>query len=160
MTKFVALRGHAERLHARAPKGIFRFLSVGMVGLATHTVVFTALYKLGVAQNLAWFAGLAIGTVVTWRLNRRLTFVSSGRRPRTEVLRYALVTAVAQGVSFSVFKSIRVFDPAFPPAIALITGAVVATLFSYTGQRFFTFAPARDGLGTEDAEPALEVPIA
>ena len=155
MTKFATLRGHAERACARAPKGVFRFLSVGMVGLATHTAVFTVLYKLAVMRSPAWVAGLVIGTLVTWRLNRRLTFVSSGRRPRTEVLRYALVTAVAQGVSFAVFKSIGVFDPAFPPTLALVVGAVVATLFSYTGQRFFTFAPAKNAVEAT----ALEVPV-
>ena len=158
MNQVSALRGHAERLCARAPKGIFRFLSVGMVGLATHTGVFTLLYRLGVSRSPAWFVGLAIGTMVTWRLNRRLTFVSSGRRPRTEVLRYALVTAVAQGVSFAVFKSIGVIDPVFPAPVALIAGAVVATLFSYTGQRFFTFAPPKDA-GASETAPVLEVPV-
>ena len=46
---------------------------------------------------------LACATLVTWRLNRALTFNASGRRQRDEALRYASVTAVAQGTSFTIF---------------------------------------------------------
>ena len=41
--------------------------------------------------------------MVTWRLNRALTFDRSGRHQGEEVLRYAAVTAAAQGTSYAVF---------------------------------------------------------
>ena len=50
------------------------------------------------------------------------------------------MTLVAQGISFSVFTLVGSFLSWFPPSLAVLPGAVVATLFSYTGQRFFTFA--------------------
>jgi len=156
----------SDRLIARAPKGLFRFLSVGMVGLASHTIVFTVLFKLDAPRSAAWFGGLVIATLVTWQLNRRLTFVATGRPRRAEVARYALVTGVAQTISYTAFVLTCTFAPKIPPSIAVIVGAVVATLFSYTGQRFFTFAPHRaapassssEGLSIE-SPPIQEVPV-
>ena len=49
---------------------------------------------------------LAAATLVTWRLNRALTFDRSGRRQGEEAMRYATVTAVAQGTSYAVFAAL------------------------------------------------------
>ena len=143
----------ARRLLERAPKGLAAFLSVGVTGLAVHMTlvgVLTHLFAaagLGaapatvrIAQSLAWWVALAVATFVTWRLNRRFTFASAGKASGSEILRYILVTLVAQGISFSVFTLVGAFLAGFPPSLAVLPGAVVATLFSYTGQRFFTFA--------------------
>lgn len=156
MGPFTHAARQARSLGSHIPVGLVRFLSVGMVGLATHTGVFTLLYRLEIAKSPAWFAGLALGTLVTWQLNRRLTFSATGRRRREEVMRYALVTAVAQGVSFAVFHAVCAFAPVVPPPIALMVGAAIATLFSYTGQRFFTFAPHRPQVEPAAVEPATE----
>jgi putative flippase GtrA len=146
----------AQRLLDRAPKGLVAFLSVGVTGLAAHTALFTGLYHLGIDQRAAWLCALAAATVLTWTLNRRLTFAGSGRKRTSEAFRYVLVTAVAQGVSFGVFLLTRETLPRFPASLALIGGAVVATLFSYTGQRFFTFAaPKAQG----DLGPIPEIPV-
>ncbi len=122
------------------PTGLIRFLGVGLTGLAVQTVLFTVLFKVGADKSLAWLIGMLCATAGTWALNRRFTFGSSGRRRRHEFLRYMLVTAVAQSVSFAVFHAFLAFTPMIPPPIDVILGAVVATAFSYTGQRFFTFA--------------------
>ncbi len=137
-----------------------------MVGLASHTIVFTVLFRLEAPRSAAWFAGLVVATLVTWQLNRRLTFVATGRPRRAEVSRYALVTGVAQTVSYSAFLLTCTYATRIPPSIAVIVGAVVATLFSYTGQRFFTFAPHKaaptpsspEGVTLESA-PIQEVPV-
>ena len=140
MPKPFPLPTPAQRLLDRAPKGLAAFLSVGVSGLAAHTALFTLLWRAGVDKRLAWLAALVVATALTWTLNRRLTFAASGRRRASEALRYVLVTAVAQGVSFGVFMLTGRLLPAFPPSLAVMVGAGVATLFSYTGQRFFTFA--------------------
>ncbi|MHB8285760.1 MAG: GtrA family protein [Caulobacteraceae bacterium] len=166
-----ALKGGADRLIARAPKGLIRFLCVGVFGLATQLGGFDLLHRLGVAKTLAWVCGLVLSTLVTWQLNRRLTFTASGRKRGAEIARYALVTAVSQGVSFIVFNSLIAAEPLARPALplalhglahnlwpdaSLIAGAVIATLFSYSGQRFFTFAPQKD-VAPEAA--SVEVPV-
>jgi putative flippase GtrA len=144
----------AQRLLERAPKGLAAFLSVGVTGLAVHMALVGLLSHLfaslsssaaraaqvGLQRSLAWWIALAVATFVTWRLNRRFTFAASGRASGGEVWRYILVTLVSQGISFSVFKLVGALLPAFPASLAVLPGAVVATLFSYTGQRFFTFA--------------------
>jgi putative flippase GtrA len=133
----------AARFGVALPKGLIRFLGVGMAGLATQTGVFTLLFRLGLNASWAWFAGLVIATTVTWALNRRFTFAATGRSRRAEIGRYALVTAVAQSVSFATFHAALAVAKIIPPEIDVIVGAVVATLFSYTGQRFFTFSAAK-----------------
>ena len=138
-----ALFARLERLGVRVPRSLVTFICVGLMGLAVHTGVLSAVLHMGFSKPEAWFTGLAIATVVTWSLNRRFTFVSAGRRSGAEIGRYALVTLVAQGVSYAVFMAVTTFEPRLPPQIALFSGSIVGTLFSYTGQRFFTFAPIR-----------------
>jgi putative flippase GtrA len=135
----VVQRG-AARLGVALPVGLIRFLGVGVAGLAVQTGLFTVLFHLGVNKSVAWLVGLAAATALTWFLNRRFTFAATGRRRRSEMARYFIVTAVAQSVSFGVFHALFAWAPRIPPSIDVILGAIVATLFSYTGQRFFTFS--------------------
>jgi len=123
------------------------FVFVGVIGLAVHTGAFTVFFWLGFGKALSWLCALAVATTVTWQLNRRITFTATGRRKREEIGRYAIVTAIAQGVSFLTFLAVCDFAPKLPPQVAVIVGAVVATAFSYSGQRFFTFAPAKTPAG-------------
>jgi putative flippase GtrA len=150
--------GPLGRLLARAPKGALRFLSVGVTGLAVHTLLFTALFKLaGLGDKASWWIALIVATAITWSLNRRVTFGPSGRGHMAEIVRYTLVTAVAQGISYSVFLGLGSVAPHLPRTIALIVGAGVATIFSYTGQRFFTFAAPKTPAG----EPVIsDIPVA
>jgi putative flippase GtrA len=135
-----------EQLRALAPKGLFRFLSIGMIGLVVDTVLFSALmHGLHMDKAVARAISLPLATCVTWTLNRRLTFQSTGRRPAAEIGRYAVVTVCAQGISYLAFLFVCAASPRLPPEIALFAGAVIATGFSYSGQRFFTFAPVRAG---------------
>jgi putative flippase GtrA len=135
-----------ERLQALAPKGLVRFLSIGLVGLAVDSAVFAVFfYLVHFDKALARAIALPIATFATWLLNRRHTFEATGRPKRHEVMRYAVVTACAQGVSYSVFLAVCAALPTLPPNIALVVGAVVAAAFSYSGQRFFTFAPVKAG---------------
>jgi putative flippase GtrA len=119
-----------------------RFLGVGVMGLATDLLVFTALHRLGASPAAARAASLGVATLVTWTLNRRFTFAATGRRKRLEMGRYAAVVVFAQGISYATFLAIVATAPALPAQAALLAGAIVATAFSFLGQRLFTFAPA------------------
>ena len=55
-----------------------RFLSVGSVGLITDMAVFTLVIGAGIHPLAARIVSLAVATVVTWRLNRALTFDAAG----------------------------------------------------------------------------------
>jgi putative flippase GtrA len=120
-----------------------RFLGVGSVGLLTDLSVFTLIHMSGVHPLLARAVSLAVATMVTWRLNRALTFDRSGRRQGEEALRYAIVTAAAQGTSYLVFTVLVLTVLAWLPQAALLAGSAVAALFSYNGHRLVSFAPRR-----------------
>lgn len=129
-----------RRLVERLPRP-FRFLGVGALGLITDVGVFTAISTRFDQPLLVRLISLAAATLVTWRLNRALTFDRTGRRQHEEAMRYAVVTAVAQGVSYAVFAALVLSVLHWFPQAALVTGAAVAAAFSYFGHRLFAFAP-------------------
>ena len=130
------LRALAERL----PRP-FRFVMVGCIGLMTDLGVFTLIASYGHHPLAIRLVSLAIATVVTWRLNRALTFARSQRTQSEEAIRYAIVTAVAQGTSYAVFAALVVTRLAAYPQVALMCGAAVGAFVSYNGHRLFAFAP-------------------
>lgn len=129
-------------LTRRLPAGLARFLGVGVVGLATNLGFLWLLERAGLPLWGALAASLVVATLVTWALNRRHTFGASGRAAHHEAMRYFGVALVAQSVSYATTLGMADLLPHIPHGVCAFTGAVVATLFSYTGQRFFTFAPA------------------
>jgi putative flippase GtrA len=130
------LRALAERL-ARP----FRFLGVGAIGLVVDVCVFTILIAHEPRPLLMRLVSLGLATLVTWRLNRALTFDPSNRHPGEEAMRYAAVTAVSQGTSYAVFAALVLTVFTSLPQAALLSGAVVGALVGYNGHRLFAFAP-------------------
>jgi putative flippase GtrA len=118
-----------------------RFLGVGSLGLITDLGVFTLILAHGPHPLLARLVSLAVATLVTWRLNRALTFDRSGRRAADEAMRYAVVAASAQAVSYGLFAILVVTVLAAMPQLAVLIGAAAAALFSYAGQSLFAFRP-------------------
>jgi putative flippase GtrA len=132
------LRVLAERL----PRP-FRFLGVGALGLTTDFCLFTILIGYEPRPLLMRLVSLAGATLVTWRLNRALTFNRSGRRQHDEAMRYTAVTAVAQGTSYTVFAALVLTVLGWLPQAALVIGAAAGAIVSYNGHRLFAFAPRR-----------------
>ena len=127
-------------LVARLPRP-FRFLGVGGLGLITDFCVFTLLIGYEPRPLVMRLFSLGAATLVTWRLNRALTFDHSGRRQGDEALRYATVTAAAQGTSYAVFAVLVLTVLAWLPQAALVIGAAGGALIAYNGHRLFAFAP-------------------
>jgi putative flippase GtrA len=118
-----------------------RFLTVGGLGLITDISLFTFILMHWPYPLLARVLSLGAATLVTWRLNRALTFERSGRRQRREAMRYATVTAAAQSTSYAVFAVLTFTVFAWLPQAALLIGAAAGTLISYNGHRLYAFAP-------------------
>jgi putative flippase GtrA len=118
-----------------------RFLGVGAIGLTTDICVFTILIGYAPRPLLMRLFSLAAATLVTWRLNRALTFDDSGRHQGEEAMRYAAVTAASQGTSYAVFAALVLTVSAALPQAALIAGAIVGAIVGYNGHRLFAFAP-------------------
>jgi putative flippase GtrA len=119
----------------------FRFLGVGAIGLTTDILIFTILISYSPRPLLMRLISLAIATLVTWRLNRALTFDRSGRHQGEEAMRYAMVTAVSQGTSYAVFAAFVLTVFAWLPQAAVLLGAMVGAVVGYNGHRLFAFAP-------------------
>jgi putative flippase GtrA len=124
-----------------------RFLGVGGLGLITDLAVFTAVIGHGVHPLLARAVSLAVATLVTWRLNRALTFDRSGRPPAEEAMRYVVVATSAQAVSYAVFAALVVTVFAAIAQLAVIIGAACGALVSYSGQKLFAFRPHTQTVG-------------
>jgi putative flippase GtrA len=116
-----------------------RFLAVGCAGLALDAGLFSLLAHEGAPEPLARAVSLGAATVLTWRLNRRFTFDDSRRLQPLEGSWYVAVALGAQGLSYLIFLTLRGLVPELPALAALLIGAVAATAFSYSGQRFLTF---------------------
>ena len=130
------LRALAERL----PRPL-RFLGVGAAGLATDFCLFVILIGYQPRPLLMRLVSLAGATLVTWRLNRALTFDRSGRKQHDEAMRYAAVTVAAQGTSYAVFAALVLSVLGALPQVALVIGAAAGAVVSYNGHRLFAFAP-------------------
>jgi putative flippase GtrA len=117
------------------------FLAVGGLGLVTDIVLFTLAAMQGVHPLAAGLLALVAATILTWRLNRTFTFDRSGRHQGEEAMRYAAVTAAAQGTSYAIFAVLAMTVLAALPQAAIIAGAAVGALISYNGHRLFAFAP-------------------
>ena len=146
--------GNAE-LDARVPHDPFRalverlprpmrFIGVGSLGLLTDLGVFTILIGVAPRPLLMRLISIAAATLVTWRLNRALTFDHSGRHVGEEAMRYALVTATAQGTSYAVFAALVLTVLGGIPQAALLIGSAIAAFVAYNGHRLFAFAPRKN----------------
>jgi putative flippase GtrA len=118
-----------------------RFLGVGAIGLTTDICLFTILIGYAPRPLLMRVFSLAAATLVSWRLNRAVTFDRSGRHQGEEAMRYATVTAVAQGTSYAVFAALVLTVLGEIPQAALLAGAAAGALIAYNGHRLFAFAP-------------------
>jgi putative flippase GtrA len=146
--RMLTLHACARSFAALLPRPL-RFLAVGGVGLATNIAVFSIVWMLGVPSLTAGLLALVTATILTWRLNRAFTFDRTGRPQREEAMRYAVVTAVAQGTSYAVFAVLVLTVLGRLPQAAIVAGAAVGALISYNGHRLFAFAPCHaDASGT------------
>ena len=141
----------ARALAERLPRPL-RFIAVGCIGLATDLCIFTLIALYLPSPLVVRLISLAVATVVTWRLNRAITFARSHRAQHEEAVRYAIVTAVAQGTSYAIFATLVLTMLGALPHAALMCGAAGAAFVSYNGHRLFAFAPRRPSLSPDIAE--------
>ncbi len=107
-----------------------RFLGVGGLGLITDLAIFTLVIAHGLNPLGARLISLTFATLVTWRLNRALTFDRSGRRTADEAMRYAAVATATQAMSYGIFAVLVVTLLAPIPQLAVIDGAAAGAVVS------------------------------
>ena len=117
-----------------------RFSAVGVINTALGLAIIFALMRFGGVQYIVANAvGYAVGTVVSFVLNRSWTFYHKGPVLGSAV-RWVLVIAIAYGANVcAVILSHEYFG--IDRYISQGLGMVAYTGLSYIGGRFFAFAP-------------------
>ncbi|GJD63942.1 polysaccharide synthesis protein GtrA [Methylobacterium frigidaeris] len=115
------------------------YVGVSLAALAVHYGVLAALVEAGRADPVrAALAGYLAGAVVSYGLNRRLTYASA--RPHAEATwRFGIVAAIGFGLTWLIMAGLtRGFGLPYLPAQVLATGVVV--FWNFLGHRAWTFA--------------------
>lgn len=117
-----------------------RFSAVGVINTALGLTVIFALMRFGGVQYIVANAiGYAVGTVVSFILNRSWTFYHKGP-VLSSAVRWVLVIAIAYGANVcAIILSHEYFG--IDRYISQALGVVAYTGLSYIGGRFYAFAP-------------------
>lgn len=114
---------------ARAP----RFAGVGAVGFAVDAGLFFALtVALGVAPLAAKAGATAVAVVVTWALNRTVTFRTAGQAGRgAEFVRYGAASLAGALSNLAAFAVVAPYDAAVLHVPAYVLGAAVGLVVNF-----------------------------
>ena len=109
-----------------------------MVGVVNtmfgFSIIFLLMY-LGVSATTSNAIGYALGSLLSYFLNRKYTFNSEGERKR-EALKFFVVLAFAYGLNFLTLQwGLTLFNP----YLAQFFSAVVYTLSSFVMAKLFVF---------------------
>lgn len=123
-----------------------RYAGVGAVATAAHYALLIGLVESGATGPLpATLAGYVLGGIVSYLLNRRLTF-AGGRSHREAVWRFAVVAASGfawTGALMALFVD-RLGLP-YLPAQAVTT--LIVLVWGFVANRLWTFAHPRPSEG-------------
>jgi putative flippase GtrA len=118
------------------------FVLAGASALAVDLAVLKALTAIGLDPLLGRLASIAVAMVVSWLINRRVTFAVTAAPSLKEFAAFAGVSWFAQAANYAVFAAILVARPETAPTVAVILACAVSMLFAYAGFRFGVFRAA------------------
>lgn len=120
------------------------FLLAGLSALAVDTSVLTILTRVaGISPFIARPFGIATAMVVSWLINRTITFHSAMPPSLAEFGKFAGVSITSQLVNYCVFAGILLLVPTLMPEVALLLACFVSMFVSYVGFRFGVFTGDR-----------------
>lgn len=122
-----------------AAVALARFLATGCAGLAVDAAAYSALQSWVDVPAVSRIFSLLFATSVTWQLNRHFTFKAAGRDRAAQAMRYTMVAAISQSVSYMIFLLVLSAVPAIPDLFALLIGAVLGAALGFSGQSIFGF---------------------
>lgn len=115
------------------------FVMAGLLALTTDGLILEGLRGFGWHPLLARPFAIAIAMVVSWLVNRRITFAVASAPTLREYARFAAVSWSAQAVNYLVFAAILIARPATQPLVALVLASSIAMFVSYFGFRYGVF---------------------
>lgn len=116
------------------------FVLAGCLALATDALILQSLHAgLGLTPYLARVPAIACAMVVSWLVNRTVTFATTEPPSLQEFAKFATVSWFAQAINYAVFAMILIALPGIAPLAALVAASLVAMFASYLGFRFGVF---------------------
>lgn len=120
------------------------FVLAGGLAFSTDAAILQLLTTLaGMSPLVARPLGISCAMVVSWLVNRTVTFGMVSPPRLAEFARFAAVAWTAQAVNYAIFAAILIAVPATEPIVALFLACFVAMFFSYAGYRFGVFHKGR-----------------
>ena len=114
-----------------------RFVIVGVIGFVVDGGGTWALTRAGLPPIAARVPPLLTAIVVTWLLNRSVTFNVDKPRSRAELLRYATVALSSAFFNFVLYGALVLVG--VPPLVAVALATLVLTLYSFLAYRRMVF---------------------
>jgi putative flippase GtrA len=117
-----------------------RFLVIGMIGfLADAGMLGALLVATPLGVHAARLVSIAFALLVTWQLNRLVTFGPSSRPVAVEGVRYGGVGIASSAVNYLAFSALLLALPGTPVLVALVFASIVALGFSFLGYSRLVF---------------------
>jgi putative flippase GtrA len=143
MTEPISTRWH-RAVGSGAVRHYGGFLLAGLSALATDAAVLTMLTRwFGISPFIARLFGIALAMVVSWLINRTITFSAATPPTLVEFSKFAGVSVTSQIVNYAVFAGLLLAIPALLPELALFFACFVSMFVSYAGFRFGVFGQSR-----------------
>lgn len=120
---------------------LLRYGAVGVINTGLgYVVIFACMYLVGLGPVASNVAGYAVGLVVSYSLNRRFTFRSTGAR-RAEMVRFLVIFLLAYfanlGVLVALTRTFGVHD-----GLAQVLAGGVYFGLSYLLNKYYVFRAA------------------
>lgn len=124
--------------------GIRRFLSfcvVGGLGFLTDLGVLIAVMALGAGALSGRAASFSVAVLVTWLLNRTMTFRTTAPPTLRELVSYLSVQIVGLLVNLAIYTALIAYGsgPFATPAMALTVASAIALAVNYAGANSVVF---------------------
>lgn len=121
------------------------FLLGGGLAFAADGAILLLLTKVwGVSPYWARIPGIAVAMVVSWLVNRRLTFAVAAPPSLAEFGRFAAVSWLSQMVNYAAYAAVLLAWPGVEPIMALFVACFASMIVSYAGFKHGVFKQ-RDG---------------
>ncbi len=116
------------------------FILAGSSAFLTDVAVFQGLHALlSLNPLIARLISIAVAMVVSWLINRRLTFNVPGPPRLAEFLRFAPVVSLSNALNYVIFSGILIAVPETWPPLAIAVATGIAMVASYLGMRHAVF---------------------
>lgn len=118
------------------------FVVAGLSALTVDLAILNALAWAGVPPLAGRIVSIACAMVVSWSINRRVTFAITAPPTLGEFAAFAAVSWVAQVANYAVFAAILFARPGTSPTLAVIAACAVSMVIAYAGFRYGVFRAA------------------